>query len=365
MLVLAFVVCFAFRAEPAFAWFEGSATIPPSEISPDCRPCHPNSYYVDRTGPHGPFSTATDKCVICHSVHDAASGNKLLPAATMTAACLYCHDGTGGQGVYGAIARRGLTVRAAHRIDTTSTVPGGSGLTGGDAQATFGGVGNTLSCGDCHSPHDSNTVQAYSSERIRFHTNEVLQLPVWPSTKLLKKRPTGATVDVDVYGSDWCASCHRGRRSGESIHNHPVDSLATNSTPFTWDRVALVETLSSITTTFGSMGIIRGADFVAGGMTMPSGWHNRGYVMPYPRTPEQQGHAPICQQCHQNTRAVGEVGAVTAAQIYRYGDGRIKGDPTTDTPRFQNFPHETENPYMLVETDDDLCLNCHPATLLP
>jgi predicted CXXCH cytochrome family protein len=37
----------------------------------------------------------------------------------------------------------------------------------------------------------------------------------------------------------------------------------------------------------------------------------------------------------------------------------------TDNPRFQNFPHETENPQLLVETDDDLCLNCHTPANLP
>ncbi len=30
-------------------------------------------------------------------------------------------------------------------------------------------------------------------------------------------------------------------------------------------------------------------------------------------------------------------------------------------PRFQNFPHETQNAHFLVETNDDLCLNCHTA----
>ena len=36
-----------------------------------------------------------------------------------------------------------------------------------------------------------------------------------------------------------------------------------------------------------------------------------------------------------------------------------------DNPMFQNFPHETVNANMLVETYDDLCINCHPATELP
>jgi len=36
-------------------------------------------------------------------------------------------------------------------------------------------------------------------------------------------------------------------------------------------------------------------------------------------------------------------------------DGWAEGD----NPRYQVFPHESDNPSFLVETDDDLCLNCH------
>ena len=83
------------------------------------------------------------------------------------------------------------------------------------------------------------------------------------------------------------------------------------------------------------------------------------------RTAEQDGHAPICQQCHEDSRIVGEPGAVAYAQVYRYGDGRTTGDAGTDNPLYQNFPHETQNASMLVETDDNLCLNCHAAGSLP
>jgi hypothetical protein len=40
------------------------------------------------------------------------------------------------------------------------------------------------------------------------------------------------------------------------------------------------------------------------------------------------------------------------------------GAVPTNNPRFQTFPHETVNRRMLVETDDHLCLNCHPASRL-
>jgi hypothetical protein len=39
----------------------------------------------------------------------------------------------------------------------------------------------------------------------------------------------------------------------------------------------------------------------------------------------------------------------------------LDGASASGNPRFQNFPHETQNEHLLVETADDLCLNCHPA----
>jgi hypothetical protein len=104
---------------------------------------------------------------------------------------------------------------------------------------------------------------------------------------------------------------------------------------------------------------------------------NRGYLMPYPRTAQQQGHAPICQQCHEDSRSVGSLvgdgssGDATPAVVaagdgvqWTSGPGTWTPSPT-DNPYFQNFPHETQNERMLVEQGDDLCMNCHPVTVLP
>jgi hypothetical protein len=106
---------------------------------------------------------------------------------------------------------------------------------------------------------------------------------------------------------------------------------------------------------------------------------NRGYLMPYPRTTGdggQDGHYPICQQCHEDSRYVGDLAADGSARaepfVVEYGDGVVWdwarsewATGTADNPMFQNFPHETENRRMLVEEYDDLCLNCHPMSQLP
>jgi hypothetical protein len=357
-IIVLFVAAVAFVAvaAPAFGWAEGGVTFEGNLM--DCPACHQAElFFPDRVGPHGGYTTATTKCAVCHTVHAATDGSyKLLPGPTVLASCRVCHDGTGGYGVYGTIAKRNLTVGATHSIDTTNVIPGGDASTGGSASRTFGGVAGTMTCDDCHSPHAANVVAAFSGERIRFHASDLGWITTWSTSKLLKQKPTGATLAVAEYGSDWCLACHAGRVSGGSVHNHPVDSVTTTPTPYVYDRAAIVTADNALTTTIGTLGLLG---------FPPGQWHNRGFVMPYPRTTDQQGHNPICQQCHEDTRVVGEPGAVVPAQIERYGDGLTDGDVGIDNPLFQGFPHETQNDNMLVETGDNLCLNCHPVGSLP
>ena len=153
------------------------------------------------------------------------TSNRLLPGATIQAACYTCHDGTQGRGVYGAIAARGLVVGAAHRCETTRVVPGGDFATGGSVVVTFGGSSYTLSCDDCHSPHGASVVGTFTPERYRG--SGVPPKDRWPTTNLLKQAPGDGASSTTVYGSDWCGACHEGRLSGAAAHNHPVDSVLT------------------------------------------------------------------------------------------------------------------------------------------
>lgn len=160
--------------------------------------------------------------------------------------------------------------------------------------------------------------------------------------------------------------------------NHPVDSTATTSTPYYYDNVPVLDSDDPTSVTvLGTMGGIPvGANSAHIIPAAPDAAGNRGYLMPYPRTAEQEGHGPICQQCHEDSRSVGELvgdGSVADAvpAIVAFGDG-VDWDGSGwidsweyDNPPFQNFPHETLNARMLVEPDDDLCLNCHPKNLVP
>ena len=344
----------------AFAYNEGGSV--PSSVTA-CTACHsttagsPTTGTVDvtRGGPHGGYTTTSSKCAVCHSVHQAAA-NKLLPAATASAACATCHDGTGGNGVYGVIAARGLTVAARHRIDVTNVVPGGDGTTGGSATQTFGGPGGTMSCDDCHSPHGSNVVTPFTTDRLRTASYESTWnagVRSYTSSALLKQQPGSYKgAPITEYGSNWCGSCHLGRIAHNmgSAFNHPVESTATAATPYVYRNVPqLSADTSTGVTVLGAMGRT-----------------NRGYLMLLPRAAAQAGHPPICQQCHGDPRNVGSLAPDGAtAKAAPFTVTTPTGATAGDNPRFQVFPHESTATAFMVESNDDLCTNCHTTMSLP
>lgn len=351
--------------------------------------------WTDSVGPHGGYMSTTRKCATCHTVHDAPDGGvTLLPASSVYATCLTCHDGTAsdGSGVYRSLEARGVVPQGpdgrypGHRYEVTNSIPGGDPTDGGPAPGAFSGAGGALSCSDCHSPHGADCVTAFIGERRRVRgttsSNSMIDLS---SNRLLRRHPGGSAADVAEYGSDWCLACHAGRDSGlVTVHNHPVESATTyadSTTRFIYRRLAV---LDSGAATFGTViGQLGGIDATsqhdptaAGVVANPTG--NRGFLMPVPRTTDpvngQAGHKPICQQCHEDTRDVGDLADDGSAQAVPFSvayadsvtwNGTAWVTSITSNPRFQNFPHETENANMLVESGSDLCTNCHAAAELP
>lgn len=346
LLAIAWIAILLGGPAPAAA-FESEVTSSPVGIP--CISCHGGQSGVPsgtvaptRKGPHGGYTTGTAKCETCHFTHDAPTDNRLMPAQTIRATCELCHDGTGGNGVYGVIkARTGKDPAASHRIDATNSVPAGS--VSGTTALQFSGIEGQLTCSDCHSPHDNDTVAPFVGDRLRADSD---LLTATPTNRLLKRTPGGTTVDAAVYGSSWCGACHRGSLESTSVpgymNGHPVQ---TETAGFDYRRIVRVTGTDTTATEFGSLG---GSNF--------------GYVMPVPRSAEQTGSGAICQQCHEDARHVGddlsEQYQVQPNEVFRVSqpDGR----EASDTPRFQVFPHESENRRFRLELGDDLCLNCHP-----
>lgn len=345
--------------QPAFAFNENPSAETTSVYNEaNCGGCHNpwngSAGLFNPSAVHSGYVTVSNKCKQCHAVHNADQfGQKLLPGPTVSDSCNTCHDGTGGNGVYGVFAARGLTPSAEHTTEVTNVVPGGNPLTGGDATLPLSAwsTGN-LSCIDCHSPHGASVVASYTSDRRRGS----LGVPSYYSSKLLKQRPGNAATATPYYGSDWCLGCHRGRASANPLHNHPVETSATFGPGYYW---------------FGSVGVVATDTPTTTVVVGEMGLNNRGYLMPFPRRGAQTGHLPICQQCHKDARnpAVGGVGSLSAdgntADVATWTSTMTDGRAPNDNPRFTNFPHEGMNPNFLVETYDDLCLNCHPPAGLP
>ena len=346
LVVLAAGVLLA-SASSAHAYYTESLP-PTSGPVPGCIACHGTSgpTAADASGPHGDYATTTNKCSVCHKVHGAsAEGVLLLPGATIRATCETCHDGTGGSGVYGAIERQLGVVASGHSVETTNLVPGGDPSSGTSSTVLFSGAG-LLTCSDCHSPHGTDVVAPFTGDRARGASSVTPEAAI-VSSRLLKRRPTTATQTVDVYGSDWCGGCHQGRlASSDTLHNHPVESTITASgvaPRFWYDRVVRVKSVTTTATEFGSLGR-----------------SNFGYVMPdQPRSAQQVGHYPICQQCHEDARRVGDsvLQQIVATELFSVT--AADGIAVNDNPRFQTFPHESQNPGLLIEPRNNLCLNCH------
>lgn len=116
-------------------------------------------------GPHGGYTTTTNKCQECHSTHYATGKYMLLRANERAAACDFCHGGGGGSDINIMMDndyRSGDFDVAQTSAETTTTMGYGTGH-------TLGYTGNAptdinpaysdpdgLACFSCHTPHGNS-----------------------------------------------------------------------------------------------------------------------------------------------------------------------------------------------------------------
>lgn len=311
------------------------------------------------SGPHGGFSSATDSCKTCHHVHNAGSSFKLLPTNTEVGICITCHDFSyttsgvnGGGGVYGAIRARGAVAQSRHNIDgynnTDTAPPGGDKSYVATSQIPGGQTGNStlpanpngnynLVCTSCHTPHGNTSMATWSPAgqggRIRHSNgNAYISNRILHDDIMVKN----GTHPYTVYSSLWCAACHKDRHDSSTtpdpVNNHPVDTV----------------TIAYLTTSAAEGGQ-QWFTLQAAGATITT-QHLAGFSRE-----ATMGWAPECQQCHNDYLNVEQASSITTVDGWNAGDN----------PRFQTFPHETMAKRMVVESGDDLCLNCHPTKILP
>lgn len=374
--------------------------------SDNCAECHAGGT-LHTSGPHGGYSSTTDKCQSCHDIHGSAENSVLLMGTNLTAACQYCHDLTatwaGPYNMTGVVS-----VKSAHRVvgvDVYSykdseghmndslttgitTIPGGNWYDGSEGTlntAEQGQLsGNVFTCNSCHTPHGVQTVNNYLGEsEIKHYEDFSGNQYLYMTNRLLKQRPNVSSSVYMEYNGSWCASCHMGRDNRIVKHsNHPVNTFTHNSNdkysalndagkPYfpAYQFLAIAKEKGWLTTSIASAVSDNKIQISGSGaeatrdlrantqyrLTDKDFGNNEdprddadGYAEDDVSTSDSPyEYGPACQQCHGSARDVDTLfGALT-------------------NPARGSFPHVSVNKALLVEEGDDFCTNCHNPGALP
>jgi hypothetical protein len=214
--------------------------------------------------PHGGYTASTNKCAVCHSVHQAVAGGSVLtaygPYATYAQGCVACHGdsstftdvkmtanadgyisphgtctrchtmnphGSGGS-MYPVLAAKLLNTTGDANI-TADLTPGNNGLVADmfDGSASLSAEGLTLGtgylCSGCHAQafavNVASTNPAGGGQGSTGHRVLATATNTWDRTLYGASMATTTTVAfADAYG---CDSCHAAQMSdGSSAFPH-------------------------------------------------------------------------------------------------------------------------------------------------
>jgi len=188
-------------------------------------PDHIRSY----AGPHGGYTSTTNKCKDCHAVHYARAGVLLLRAASRDDACSFCHEGGGGSST---------NIQMDNDYDADGPVAGtGSGV-GHTLGATWGAPTDIkpafrsptgLTCFECHTPHAASTrmITTFADPGRALGGQRVSAL--WSGSTLLTTTPDPSGIDLATYnggvGSYWGTTVEEGNIASAlngGVTQHPV-----------------------------------------------------------------------------------------------------------------------------------------------
>lgn len=152
--------------------------------------------------PHGNYTTSSQKCKVCHSVHNASPTGEALLMSTVSDACAYCHVSAkvSTYVVYGGVQGNysGQDFQNAHNTGVAGTLQNG--------------------CADCHSVH-----AAYS----QMTANNLLTEKILKGDRVfddfnfnydeLAREP----LSTDSYATaltKWCTKCHMSGTAGNYVY---------------------------------------------------------------------------------------------------------------------------------------------------
>lgn len=250
------------------------------------------------TSPHGGFTTTTNKCAVCHSVHNADGSGELLLRGSVANSCNYCHvGGLGGYSqVYGGVVTNYL----------------GTDLGNAHNSWVVGSTNYGVSCTDCHQVHGADNVMTANP----YLTSKIL---VGSKTYSGTNYDPMALAPLSTDSSDtaltkWCTACHKSSSGvGYNYYNGPDLSGTFGSYSNARSHV-MTDGIESYTFPDGSTGRVAWA-----GSAQCSSCHSSGY-----RTSAWPHYTP-------GQRFLVSAGSAASATP----------DPATDA------------------SDDGVCLRCH------
>jgi hypothetical protein len=167
-------------------------------------------------GPHGGYTTTTNKCKDCHAVHLAEGAFMLMRADTRVQACDFCHTGGGGSKT---------NIQMDNAYDGSGVVPTGSAGYGTGHTVGYSSPSPLdikpaytdplgLMCFDCHSPHGNSdrVLATYANPGRRTSGPEVTYIYSGSTLETIVTDPGG--LDITTYnggiGEYWGISAAEG-----------------------------------------------------------------------------------------------------------------------------------------------------------
>lgn len=182
-------------------------------------------------GPHGGYTTTTNKCQDCHAVHLASGAFMLMRSDTRENACDFCHAGGGGSALNvqmdNAYDADGLVAGNTAGQGTGHTI-GYAGLSPLDIKPAYWDTAG-LVCFDCHTPHGASTrvLTTFADPGRRSGGSYVSEIHTGSTLVTVSADPAG--IDLATYsggaGSYWGPSVDEGNLvsvQDGNVTSHPI-----------------------------------------------------------------------------------------------------------------------------------------------
>ncbi|HEY3375428.1 MAG TPA: fibronectin type III domain-containing protein, partial [Candidatus Aquicultor sp.] len=245
-------------------------------------------------GPHGGYTSTTNKCKECHAVHLATGAYDLTRANTRNETCEFCHGIGGAAATQIVLDEGGHGLSQAQKGQDMVTAPD-------DTEMAYTKRPSDWGCLECHSVHDNKTVKLAG-----FTSNKLLKANPNPQKNGYYLYYTPTTGETSQTISQWCSTCHNANfgigtdglkktvQNGgapANVYGHPSSSEGATTTP---DGFAVVNLNDGI-----NNGPACQQCHVADGRTGVSEFpHSSGSEPSMLKTGTGSGIDNVCSGCH-------------------------------------------------------------------